>query len=37
MIPRADPQVPVRAKLAVAPYVLLLVVVLGVLEDRGVL
>jgi hypothetical protein len=37
MIPRAYPQVPVRAKLAVAPYVLLLVVVLGVLEDRGVL
>jgi hypothetical protein len=27
----------VRTKLAVAPYVLLLVVILGVLEDRGVL
>jgi hypothetical protein len=37
MLPRAYPQVPVRTKLAVAPYVLLLVVVLGVLEDRGVL
>ena len=37
MIPRAYPQVPVRAKLAIAPYVLLLVVVLGVLEDQGVL
>jgi hypothetical protein len=37
MIPRGYPQVPVRAKLAVAPYVLLLVVVLGMLEDRGVL
>jgi hypothetical protein len=37
MIPRGYPQVPVRAKLAVAPYVLLLVVVLGVLEDQGVI
>jgi hypothetical protein len=37
MIPRGYPQVPVRAKLAVAPYVVLLVVVLGVLEDQGVL
>jgi hypothetical protein len=37
MIPRAYPQVPVRTKLAIAPYVVLLVVVLGVLEDRGVL
>jgi hypothetical protein len=37
MIPRAYPQVPVRTKLAVAPYVVLLVVVLGVLEDRGVI
>jgi hypothetical protein len=37
MIPRAYPQVPVRAKVAVAPYVVLLVVVLGVLEDRGVI
>jgi hypothetical protein len=37
MIPRAYPQVPLRTKLAIAPYVLLLVVILGVLEDRGVL
>ncbi len=37
MIPRAYPQVPVRAKVAVAPYVVLLVVVLGVLDDRGVI
>jgi hypothetical protein len=37
MIPRGYPQVPVRTKLAIAPYVILLVVVLGVLEDRGVL
>jgi hypothetical protein len=37
MIPRAYPQVPVRTKIAVAPYVVLLVVVLGVLEDRGVI
>jgi hypothetical protein len=37
VIPRAYPQVPVRTKLAIAPYVLLLVVILGVLEDRGVL
>jgi hypothetical protein len=37
MMPRGYPQVPVRTKLAVAPYVLLLVVVLGVLEDQGVL
>jgi hypothetical protein len=37
MIPRAYPQVPARTKLAIAPYVLLLVVILGVLEDRGVL
>jgi hypothetical protein len=37
MIPRAYPQVPLRTKLAVAPYVLLLVVILGVLEDRSVL
>jgi hypothetical protein len=37
VIPRAYPQVPVRAKLALAPYVLLGVVVLGVLEDRGVI
>jgi hypothetical protein len=35
VIPRAYPQVPVRAKLAIAPYVVLLVVLLGVLEDRG--
>jgi hypothetical protein len=37
VIPRDYPQVPVRAKVAVAPYVVVLVVVLGVLEDRGVL
>jgi hypothetical protein len=37
MIPRGYPQVPVRTKLAVAPYVVLLVVVLGVLEDQGVI
>jgi hypothetical protein len=37
MIPRAYPQVPVRAKVAVAPYVVLLVVILGVLDDRGVI
>jgi hypothetical protein len=37
MIPRGYPQVPVRTKLAVAPYVVLLVVLLGVLEDQGVL
>jgi hypothetical protein len=37
MIPRGYPQVPVRTKVAVAPYVILLVVSLGVLEDRGVI
>ena len=37
MIPRGYPQVPVRTKLAVAPYVVLLVVLLGVLEDQGVI
>ena len=37
MLPRAYPQVPVRAKVGVAPYVVLLVVVLGVLDDRGVI
>ncbi len=37
MLPRAYPQVPVRAKVRVAPYVVLLVVVLGVLDDRGVI
>jgi hypothetical protein len=37
MIPRGYPQVPVRTKLAVAPYVVLLLVVLGVLEDQGVI
>jgi hypothetical protein len=37
MILRAYPQVPVRTKLAIAPYVVLLVVILGALEDRGVL
>jgi hypothetical protein len=37
VIPRAYPQVPVRAKVAVAPYVVLLVVVLGVLDDRGII
>jgi hypothetical protein len=37
VIPRGYPQVPVRAKVAVAPWVLLLVVVLGVLDDRGVI
>ena len=37
MLPRAYPQVPVRAKVAVAPWVVLLVVVLGVLDDRGVI
>jgi hypothetical protein len=37
VIPRAYPQVPVRAKLAVAPYVVLLVVILGILDDRGVI
>jgi hypothetical protein len=36
MLPRAYPQVPLRAKVAVAPWVVLLVVVLGVLDDRGV-
>jgi hypothetical protein len=36
MIPRA-PQVPLRAKVAIAPWVVLLVVILGVLEDRGVI
>jgi hypothetical protein len=37
MLPRAYPQVPLRAKVAVAPWVVLLVVVLGVLDDRGVI
>jgi hypothetical protein len=37
MIPRGYPQVPVRAKVAVVPYVVLLVVVLGVLEDQSVI
>jgi hypothetical protein len=37
MIPHAYPQVPVRAKLALAPWLVLLVVILGVLEDQGVL
>jgi hypothetical protein len=37
VIPRGYPQLPVRAKLTVTPYLVLLVVVLGVLDDRGVL
>jgi hypothetical protein len=37
VIPHGYPQVPVRAKVRVAPYVVLLVVVLGVLDDRGVI
>jgi hypothetical protein len=37
MLPRAYPQVPVPFKLRVAPYVVLLVVILGVLDDRGVI
>jgi hypothetical protein len=35
--PRAYPQVRVRTKLAIAPYLVLLVVVLGVLDDQGVI
>ncbi len=37
MLPRAYPQVPVRAKVRVAPYAVLLVVALGVLDDHGVI
>jgi hypothetical protein len=37
MLPRAYPQVPLRPKLVVAPWVVLLVVVLGVLDDHGVI
>jgi hypothetical protein len=37
MLPRAYPQVPVPFKVRVAPWVVLLVVVLGVLDDRGVI
>jgi len=37
MLPRGYPQVPVSAKVRVAPYVVLLVVILGVLDDRGVI
>jgi hypothetical protein len=37
MLPRAYPQVPVPFKVRVAPYVVLLVVLLGVLDDRGVI
>jgi hypothetical protein len=37
MLPRAYPQVSVPFKLRVAPWVVLLVVVLGVLDDRGVI
>jgi hypothetical protein len=37
MLPRAYPQVSVRAKVGVAPYVVLLVVLLGVMDDHGVI
>jgi hypothetical protein len=37
MLPPAYPQVRVRTRLAIAPYVVLLVVILGVLDDRGII
>jgi hypothetical protein len=37
VIPRGYPQLPVRAKLTLTPWLILAVVVLGVLDDRGVL
>jgi hypothetical protein len=37
VIPRGYPQLPVRAKLTVTPWLVLAVVVLGVLDDRGVI
>jgi hypothetical protein len=37
VIPRGYPQLPVRAKLTVTPWLVLAVVVVGVLDDRGVI
>jgi hypothetical protein len=37
VIPRGYPQLPVRAKLTLTPWLVLAVVVVGVLDDRGVL
>ena len=37
MIPRSYPQLPPRTKLGLAPWFVLAVVVLGVLDDRGVI
>jgi hypothetical protein len=37
VIPRGYPQLPVRAKLTVTPWLILAVVVVGVLDDRGVI